>query len=333
MPDNLHNTEIRLVKRPVGKSAPDDFEQVDTPIPEPGKDQALVKVCWLSIDTYLHERAIGNAMGPVVPLGTRMPGRGVGTVVAGNLPAGTLVTGEFGWQRYAAVDCANLVPVPPGPAGSETLSLSALGVPGLTAWLALHQVLKPLAGQTLLVSSAAGTVGSILGQLAHQAGLNTIGIAGGNEKCAQLKALGFNVAIDRQTVHDWADALQHAAPDGIDLYMDNVGGPILEAVVQALNPRGKIVLCGHSAEYSGPAAQIATTDVLYKRICMQGLLVWDYAAHFDTARTALRDALASGTLTVRETRHEGLSRAPHALRAMLDGHGSGKHLVRVDTSL
>lgn len=330
MPGSLQNTEIRLMKRPVGKSAPHDFALFDTAVPEPGKNQVLVKVRWLSIDTYLHERAAGSAMGPVVPLGTRMPGRGVGTVVAGSLPTCTLVSGEFGWQRYAAVDCANVIPLASDGPASETWSLSALGAPGLTAWLALHRVLKPVAGQTLLVSSAAGTVGSTLGQLAQHAGLEAIGIAGGSEKCAQLKELGFNSAIDRKSVQDWPKALRHAAPDGIDLYIDNVGGPILEAVTQVINPKGKILLCGHSAEYSGPPARIATADLLYKRINLQGFLVWDHAADFDQARAALREALIAGTLTIHETRHEGLASAPSALRAMLDGQGSGKHLVRVE---
>lgn len=324
------NTEIRLLKRPVGKSAPGDFGLFDTAILEPGENQVLVKVRWLSIDTYLHERAVGSAMGPIVPLGTRMPGRGVGTVVAGSLPAGTQVSGEFGWQRYAVVDCANVVALPPDEPAAETWSLSVLGAPGLTAWLALNRVLKPVAGQTLLVSSAAGTVGSVLGQLAHHAGLNAIGIAGGAEKCAQLTALGFKSAIDRTSVQDWPSALHDAAPDGIDLYIDNVGGPILEAVVQAIKPKGKILLCGHSAEYAEPAARIATSDLLYKRASLQGFLVWDHTADFGQARAALCEALIAGTLTIRETRHEGLASAPSALRAMLDGQGSGKHLVRVE---
>lgn len=333
MPDSLQNQEIRLVRRPRGRIDPDDFSLADTPVRQPEAGEVLVKVRWLSMDTYLHERASGDAMGPMVPLGARMVGRGLGTVVAGALPAGILVRGEFGWQRYATVPASEVAPAAPIDA-PETWHLSVLGVPGLTAWIGLHHCLLQKnpdgGGKTLLVSSAAGTVGSLVGQLALEAGLRVAGIAGGPEKCARLRALGFHAAIDRREVGDWAEALRQALPEGIDFYFDNAGGEILEAAAQCAKTRGRLLLCGHSGEYQGRAGRIPSAQILYKRLCIEGFLVWDHAADFGRAGQALAQAVRKGGLQLDETIHHGLASAPAALPAMMDGRGVGKHLVRLE---
>lgn len=306
---------------------------VDTAIVPAQAGEAVVKVRWLSMDTYLQERAAGDAMGPIVPLQGRMAGRGLGTVIEGALPAGTLVRGEFGWQRYATVSAADLVTIPSSSA-PETWHLSVLGVPGLTAWLGLHHCLLrnelDQEGKTLLISSAAGTVGAVAGQLARLSGLRVVGIAGGPAKCARLKELGFHAAINRHTVTSWADALGAAAPKGIDFYFDNVGGEILEAAVQSTNDGARVLLCGQSSAYSGQAARINSQDILYKRLNIEGFLVWDHAAAFAQAGQALTKAATAGDIKLDETIHNGLATAPAALRAMLDGNGIGKHLVRLE---
>lgn len=329
----LQNQEIRLIKRPIGKVDADDFALFDTPVRPAQDGEVLVKVRWLSVDTYLQERACSDAMGPIVPLNGRMVGRGLGTVVEGSLPAGTLVRGEFGWQRYATVKAADLIPVPPSSI-PETWQLSLLGAPGLSAWLGLHRCLMQNRldhwGKTLLVSSAAGTVGSIAGQLAVKSGLKVVGIAGGPDKCARLKDLGFSEVIDRHQVDNWLVALQQAAPQGIDFYFDNVGGAVLEAAVQCANARARLLLCGHSSEYESKGAQINSQDILYKRLAIEGFLVWEHTDAFAQAGKALADAAAAGNIQLDETIHHGLANAPAALRAMLDGRGIGKHLVKLE---
>lgn len=328
MNHDVRNSELRLKQRPGKDVGPNHFTLADSPIEPPQAGQVLVKVQWLSMDTYLYERTAGDAMGPAIPLGSRVPGRALGTVVSGSLPAGTLVSGELGWQKYATVDAARVVALE-RTAAPDTWYLSALGAPGLTAWLALHKVLQPAAGKTLLVSGAAGTVGSIVGQVARELGLNLIGIAGGAERCNWVSRQGYQAVIDRKTVTDWKQAMLAAAPHGIDFYYDNAGGRILEAAVQAINPGGRIVLCGHSGEYSSPTAQITATDLLYKGLTLYGFRVWDYAAHFKEARAALLELINQNKLHVEETVHHGLASAPAALNAMLHGAGLGKHLVKV----
>jgi len=333
MSKTIHNQEIRLVRRPGGKVSFDDFSLVDTLVRPAQEGEVLVKVRWLSMDTYLQERASGDAMGPMVPLNGRMIGRGLGTVVGGTLPAGTLVRGEFGWQRYATVNAADLIQLPPSPV-PETWHLSLLSIPGLSAWLGLHRCLLQNrldhGRKTLLISSAAGTVGSIAGQLAVKCGLKVIGIAGGPEKCARLRDLGFAEVIDRHQVQNWHEAIRRAAADGIDFYFDNVGGKVLEAVVQSANARARLLLCGHSSEYESQGAQLHSQDILYKRLAIEGFLVWEHSDGFADAGRALAEAAAAGEIKLDETIHHGLANAPSALRDMLDGRGIGKHLVKLE---
>ncbi|TAL76043.1 MAG: NADP-dependent oxidoreductase [Burkholderiaceae bacterium] len=323
------NAEIRLVRRPGKHLDPLDFSEVATSVEDPKAGQVLIKVLWLSMDTYLYERTVEDVMGPKVALNTRMVGRGVGIVMAGSMAPGTVVSGEFGWQKYATVNESAIAPVSHADV-PKTWHLSVLGAPGLTAWTALHKVLRLTAGKTLLVSGAAGTVGSIVAQLGVEAGLHVIGIAGGPEKCRALMQLGLQATIDRKSVGDWKQAITAAAPKGIDFYYDNAGGKILEAVVQVINARGHIVLCGHNSEYtSGKTAQITATDVLYKGLTVHGFRQFDHREEFAEGRADLVRLLQQKKLRINENIHEGLASAPSALRDMLEGNGFGKHLVKV----
>lgn len=328
MTTELENAELILSKRPGADVSSEDFSLVRSPVGKPGPGQALIRVDWLSMDTYLYQRTNSSVFGPALPIGTRIPGRGIGTVMAGELPAGTLVSGELGWQKYAIVDVSAVTPLERSSV-PDTWHLSVLGAPGLTAWLGLNKLLQPSAGQTLLISGAAGTVGSIAGQLATQLGLNVVGIAGGPEKCQWLKAHGFQSAIDRKSVTDWKLAIATAAPNGIDLYFDNAGGPILEAAIRNMNQRGRVLVCGHSSEYTMPAARLTGADLLYKGLTMYGFRLLDHVAHFKEARGTLAALAAQGKLYVEETIHAGLNAAPAAMDAMLKGQGLGRHLVKV----
>lgn len=323
-----NNAEIRLARCPGAALSPDDFVCTDVPMPEVQAGQVLVRVDWLSMDPYLFERMRSDAMGPALTPGQCIPGRGLGVVMQGDM-AGTLVAGELGWRRYAAVDAAALTPLQSMPGVPDTWHLSVLGAPGMTAWLILNEVLRAEAGMTLLVSGAAGTVGALAGQLAQRMGLRTIGIAGSSERRAWLREHGYDAVLDRRSTSDWAQALKAAAPEGIDLYFDNVGGRILEAAVAVMKPHGRIALCGHAAEYTEPAAILPAAALLYKRLTVQGFLVRDHLAKFAQARQAIVQTLHDAPLHMGETVHLGLNSAPAALCAVLRGDGLGKHLVQL----
>ncbi len=319
----MNTQEIRLVRRPVGLARAEDFAAHEGPLRALAPGEALVEVRWLSIDPYLNERVTGDRVGPVVPVGGCMVGRGIGRVVEGALPAGTLVMGEVGWRRHAIVSASSLSPIGDSDL-PETWNLGVLGVPGLTAWLALFDVAHARSGETLLLTSGAGTVGSIAGQLAREAGLRVIGIASGPAKCAWLRDIGFSAAIDRKAQADLPGAV-----GGFDVMLDLVGGRLLEMALRCAKPRARVVLCGHVSTYAGPAAMIDAGLVLYQRLRLEGFLVHDHASRFPMARAALLEGARSRRICVRETIHHGLEAAPSALACLLSGQGIGKHLVQV----
>jgi NADPH-dependent curcumin reductase CurA len=323
LPD--HATEIRLVRRPAARAGAAHFAPHRVALPEPGPGQVLVAVRWLAMDPLLNERATGGRVGPMVPLGRCMPGRGIGTVVAGALPTGTRVSGDLGWRSHAVLPAQGLVPLPEDPAVPETAWLGALGVPGLSAWIALHHVAQVRAGQTLLVTSAAGTVGAVAVQLALSAGVRVVGVAGGADKCRWLASLGA-VAVDRTAGNGLAAAL----PEGFDAMLDLAGGRALEAALSHAKVGARIVLVGHVGAYGDAAPRLDADQVLYRRLALHGFLIHDQRARFDAARADLLARVRAGTLDVPQTVHDGLAQAPQALQALLEGRGMGRHLVRVE---
>jgi len=337
----MKNREIRLIRRPSGRARADDFAALDVDLPSLGEDQVLVRVRWLSIDPYLNERATGSRVGPMVALGGRMVGRGIGEVVEGAIfPEGTLVSGEFGWQKYAVKKVPDLVRIAELDI-PETWHLSVLALPGLTAWLALFELGDAKKDDIVLITSAAGTVGSIAGQLARDAGLRVVGIASGSAKAAWLRELGFAQVVDRSDAGSLEDAIQFAcrstsepeiaseATGGFDLILDQVGGSMLQAALPAAKPRARVILTGHVGAYGEASAAINPDFLLYQRLRVEGLLVHDHKHRFGVAREALLAAVRLGRLSMRETIHDGLAAAPAALAALLSGQGLGKHLVRM----
>lgn len=330
------NRQWRLARRPRGMVQAEDFRWVEGPAPAPGEGEVLVRnlylscdptqLGWMSQDTYLPAVAIGEVMRSVAG----------GVVVESRHPAfapGQLVTGMFGWQDYAlARPGASSAPRPVPPGASLETALSILGLTGLTAYFGLLEVGRPKAGETVVVSGAAGATGSAVGQLAKLHGCRAIGIAGGAEKCRLLtEELGFDAAVDYRA-GDVAARLGELCPKGIDVFFDNVGGEVLDAALVHLALRGRVVLCGAISQYNAAAAPPGPShyvNLLVRRGRMEGFIVLDFLPRAGEAVAALAGWLAQGKLKDRVDVVAGLENAPAALARLFTGANQGKQLVRV----
>jgi NADPH-dependent curcumin reductase CurA len=334
MPDR--NRRFLLRERPAGHIGPDTFELSEEVVPEIGDGEALVRVDWISLDptnrawindtpTYL----------PPVAIGEVMRGGGLGEVVASknsNYPVGQTVQGLVGWQEYAvASDAMFLLPVNVAEGVSPSAYLGALGTTGLTAWLGIRDIGKPQPGETVVVSAAAGAVGSVAGQLAKLSGARVVGIAGGPEKCTLLTdQLGFDAAVDHRA-DDWAAQLAAATPNGIDVDFENVGGDIMDAIFARLNIGARVALCGLISGYNSvhpPPGPRAFGNLLVQRATLQGFIVLD---HFDRAPEAIGEIsglIAEGKLTALETVVEGFEQLPTAINMLFEGKNVGKLVVK-----
>ncbi|MGH7321643.1 MAG: NADP-dependent oxidoreductase [Candidatus Rokuibacteriota bacterium] len=328
------NRQFLLAARPVGMVKPSDFAYREEPVPVPGPGQVLVRNIWLSLDPamrgWMNE---GRSYIAPVGIGEVMRGGTVGEVVVSNspgFPIGRIITGMLGWQDYAISDGKGLSPVPPGPPISTALGV--LGMPGLTAYFGLLDVGQPKAGETVVVSAAAGAVGSIVGQIAKITGCRAVGIAGSAQKCRWLvRELGFDAAINYRT-ENVSDELRAHCPGGIDLYFDNVGGDILDTVLRRINLRARVVICGAISQYNsiGPVPGPSNIlSLLVNRARMEGFIVFDYAKRYGEGRAALAAWLAEGRLKYAEDIVEGLENAPVALLRLFEGKNTGKVLVKV----
>ena len=335
MPD-LPNRQIVLRRRPTGLVSRDDTELVTTPAPEPADGEALVRTTYVGIDaaarTWLDDQP---GYLPPVQLGEVIRAAGIGEVVASRCDAyavGDVVTMLSGFQEYVIVrDDVFCTPVT-GPADVDQLAvMSIYGPTGATAYFGMHDIGRPRAGETVVVSAAAGATGSVAGQIAKIAGARVIGIAGGPEKCrAVVDDFGFDACIDHRE-NRMAAALKEHCPRGMDVYFDNVGGPILDAALGRLAPKARVVLCGVissylTGEHPGPANYV---NLLAKTATMQGFNALDEWGRFDEAFAALRGWEADGLLAHRETIYEGIESCVEALNGLFTGANIGKMLVRV----
>ncbi len=328
------NRQILLVDKPTGKLAPEHFRMVEGTIPEARDGEALLRVRLISLDAANRAWMHGATYRAAVEANTVMAGGGIAEVVSSRAPglaAGDIVFGDTGWQEYAAVPAKHLSKMPK--IEPMTYLLSVYGIAGLTAYFGLLDVGKPKVGETVVVSAAAGSVGSIVGQIAKIKGCRVVGIAGGREKCHWLTSeLGFDAAVDYK---DGAvfKALKAAAPDGIDVYFDNVGGDILEACLAQMNNRGRIACCGAVSQYDGVPSASGPRGVpgliVVKRLTMQGFIVMDYMERRNEAVRELQSWVGSGTLKVQEDVIDGLENTPKALIGLLAGENRGKRMVRV----
>jgi NADPH-dependent curcumin reductase CurA len=326
--------EIRLVARPQGFPDEDLFEVAETAIPTPSDGQVLIRNAYFSVDPYMRPR-MNDVRSYVAPftLGEAMTGGAVGQIAASRnarYAEGDWVLHQLGWREWALSDGAALRRLDPSAAPVST-ALGVLGMPGFTAWYGLFVLGAPVEGETVLVSGAAGAVGSAAGQMARIAGCRVVGSAGSEEKLEWLRELGFDAVFNYREQRPWK-ALTELAPDGLGVYFDNVGGEHLEAAIGAANNHARIVACGSIARYNdaepapGPRNMFM---VVTKRLKLQGFIISD---HFDQFGEFVRQAaewLQDGRLQYRETVIEGIENAPRAFLGLLRGENIGKMLVKV----
>ena len=328
------NRQVLLVEKPSGKLGPEHFKLSQGGIPEPKDGEALLRVRYISLDAANRAWMHGATYRAAVETNTVMAGGGIAEVIASKSPAlspGDIVFGDTGWQDYAAVPAKHLSKMP----NLEPMThlLSIYGIAGLTAYFGLLDVGRPKAGETVVVSAAAGSVGSIVGQIAKLKGCRVVGIAGGKAKCDWLTSeLGFDAAIDYKNGAVFK-ALKAAAPNGIDVYFDNVGGDILEACLAQMNLRGRIACCGAISQYDGAPAASGPRGVpgliVVKRLIMQGFIVMDYMDRRDAALKDLQAWVAEGRIKVQEDVIDGLENTPAALIGLLAGENRGKRMIKV----
>lgn len=328
------NRQIILREKPDGKLQPEHFGPSETSIPEPKDGEVLVRVRYLSLDAASRAWMQGTTYRAAVEPGSVMAGGGLAEVVASKASGfepGDLVFGDTGWQNYAALPAKLLLKMP----RLEPLThlLSVYGIAGLTAYFGLLDIGRVQAGETVVVSAAAGSVGSIVGQIAKIKGCHVIGIAGGAEKCEWLTShLGFDAAVDYKAGNLFKQ-LREAAPKGIDVYFDNVGGDVFEACLALMNNRGRIACCGAISQYDNAPSATGPRGVpgliVVKRLIMQGFIVTDYFGQRDRAFADLQSWVASGKLKVEEDIIDGLENTPSALVGLLAGENRGKRIVKV----
>jgi NADPH-dependent curcumin reductase CurA len=329
---------VVLVSRPVGEPKPADFRVEDYALPAPGEDQVLLRTIWLSLDPYMRGRmSDGPSYAQPVPIGGVMEGGTVSEVIASNNPGfakGDIVLGHTGWQSHATSDGKGLRKVDPK-LGPVSTAVGVLGMPGMTAYTGLLDIGKPQAGETVVVAAASGAVGSAVGQIAKIKGARAVGIAGGKDKCDYVKnELGFDDCVDHRDP-DLAAKLKEACPKGIDVYFENVGGAVFEAVFPLLNAFARIPVCGLIAQYNDTQASVPKwagammRNVLTKRLNIRGFIVSDFAARHPDFLRDMSQWVREGKVKHREFVTEGLDSAPGAFMGLLKGANFGKQLVRV----
>ena len=328
------NRQILLVEKPTGKLGPEHFRMTNGVVPAPKDGEALVRTRYISLDAANRAWMHGATYRAAVEANTVMAGGSIAEVVSSNDPGlkpGDIVFGDTGWQDYAAVPAKHLTRMPK--LEPMTHLLSVYGIAGLTAYFGLLHVGKPKEGETVVVSAAAGSVGSIVGQIAKIKGCHVVGIAGGKDKCHWLtNELGFDAAVDYKDGATYK-ALRAAAPKGIDVYFDNVGGDILETCIPQMNNYGRVACCGAISQYDGVPSAHGPRGVpgliVVKRLVMQGFIVMDYMKESQRALADLQAWVKSGKLKVQEDTIDGLQNTPKALIGLLAGENRGKRMVKV----
>ncbi|WP_248744247.1 MULTISPECIES: NADP-dependent oxidoreductase [unclassified Pseudomonas] len=334
------NQRFVLASRPVGAPTPENFRLEREALPDLEDGQLLLKTLYLSLDPYMRGRmSDAPSYAAPVQIGEVMTGGAVSRVEQSRHPkfqVGDLVVGATGWQSHSLSDGRNIIPIPSG-LPSPSMALGVLGMPGMTAYMGLMDIGQPKAGETLVVAAASGAVGSVVGQVAKIKGLRAVGVAGGAEKCKYVvEELGFDACIDHKAP-DFAEQLAKACPKGIDIYYENVGGHVFDAVVPLLNPKARIPLCGLIAGYNATEAQkgpdrlpALQRTLLTKRVRIQGFIVFDdYGDRQPEFISAMVPWVREGKVKFREDVVDGLEQAPQAFIGLLEGRNFGKLVVRV----
>lgn len=328
-----------LKSRPVGVPTQDNWEMGEMPVPTADEGEYVAETLFLSIDPYMRGRMNdAKSYAAPVPIGGVMEGGTVGRVIeskSDRVPVGSYVLGQGGWATHwkAPGKLATLVDADTAPLSSY---VGMLGMPGMTAWAGLHNIGKPQEGETLCVAAATGPVGSMVGQIAKAKGLRAVGIAGGADKCAfAVDELGFDACLDRNDP-DLAAKLKEATPNGIDIYWENVGGPVFETVWPRLNPFSRVPVCGVIHHYNATEVPMGENwgprifrDILTKRILVKGFIVWDYGEQQSQFVEEIVPLIKQGAIKVREDVSEGLESAPQSLIDVLQGANFGKKVIKV----
>ena len=333
------NVQVRLAARPVGRPTAANFTLTTEPRPAARDGQVLLRTQYLSLDPYMRGRmSDAPSYAPPVAVGGLMVGATIGEVVESNSPdltAGDVVLAYSGWQKYAVAQAAHVRKLDTSSGVPVTTALGVLGMPGFTAYAGLTQIGQPKPGETVVVAAASGPVGATVGQLAKILGARAVGIAGGPQKVGYVRSLGVDAAVDHRSP-TFKDDLAAATPDGIDVYFENVGGHVWDAVFPRLNPFARVPLCGLVAAYNatslpeGPdRTQLLLRSILTKRLTIHGFIVSDYAALEPEFLQRATPWVHEGKLQFREDFVNGLENAPAAFIGMLDGRNFGKLIVRV----
>ncbi|WP_436932783.1 NADP-dependent oxidoreductase [Halosimplex halobium] len=330
------NRQFRLAERPDGTPDRDTFELVETDVPEPDPGEVLVRTRYLSVDPYMRGRmSAGESYAEPWDVGDPLRAGVVGEVVesaGAEFEPGDVVVGNLEWADYATAPGTALTEVDPDLAPVST-ALGVLGMPGRTAYFGTTEVADPGPGDTFVVTGAAGAVGSVAGQIAALAGARAVGFAGSDEKVAFIEdELGFDAGINYEETDDYRAALDEAAPEGVDCYFDNVGGPITDAVFDRLNVDARVAVCGQIAHYNAteqPTGPRKLGTLIETRARVEGFLVGDFEPRYEQATERLAEWVAGGDIEYRETVTEGLENAPEAFLGLFEGENIGKQLVRV----
>jgi NADPH-dependent curcumin reductase len=331
--------QIVLASRPIGLPTPENFRLEEVPIPELPQGGLLLRVLYLSLDPYMRGRMDDRkSYAKPVGLGEVMTGESVCEVIASDqagYAVGDLVLAPTGWRTHAASAGAARRKLDPG-AAPITTGLGVLGMPGFTAYAGLNLIGKPKPGETVVVAAASGPVGSLVGQLAKLSGARAVGIAGGGEKCrAVVEEFRFDAAVDHRAP-DFAEKLAAACPNGIDVYFENVGGAVWQAVLPLLNTFARVPVCGLIAQYNATGAgsrpdllPATMRAILTKSLTLRGYINYEFAEHYPAFLRTVGAGLADGRIRYREDITDGLENAPAAFIGMLQGRNFGKALVRV----
>ena len=330
----MQNKEIRLASRPAGVPTLENFQFVETEVPKPADGEVLVRMLYISVDPYLRGRMReGKSYIAPFEVGQVIQSGAVGEVVESNSPnfqPGDVVSGSFGWRLFDVVNAGGLMKLIPGV--SPSTALGVLGMPGLTAYFGLLDIGQPKEGETVVVSGAAGAVGMTVCQIAKIKGCRVVGTAGSDAKNDYLRReLGVDATINYKTDNIFA-ALKEACPNGIDVYFDNVGGDVSDAVLPQINEGARIVICGQISMYNSTTIETGIRPqpfLLKNSALMQGFIIRRYASRFVEGVTQLAQWFMSGKLKHAETIVEGFDNTPHAFIGLFSGDNLGKAIVKI----
>ena len=330
------NRKITLAGRPAGWPSESDFKLVEAEAPRPAEGEALVEMLYVSVDPYQRGRmreVVGY--GKALELGDVMTAGAVGRVIGSHDPSlhvGDIVVGTLGWQEYAAAPAKDLRKIDPDVAPITT-ALGVLGMPGMTAYFGMTEIARAKSGDTAVVSGAAGAVGSLAGQIGKILGCRVIGSAGSDAKVEHVtRDLGFDAAFNYKTTADYGETLRALCPDGVDVYFDNTGGPVTDAVFRRLNTGARIALCGQIAQYNDEKAELGPRILFHlvvKQARAEGFLVFQFADRYAEGIAQMAEWLREDKIAYREQIVDGIENTPSAFLDMMRGANTGKMLVRV----